>query len=320
MFKAKYGYDYSESVMNDYKLVGDINFLNDEFEIQIANGFKTKYYSLSKELLAKKSSTIDLQQYLTREFLDFKYSEPLVMLDPDVTMADYESMDEFYKAFAQKYSDDEKEIEKVKLVFSEKLSDNNFDYFMEYVTKTIIGMSKSPEHVACYFRELYKEVKREFKVDDIEEKFNNKMQDELVKHGMDEAIDLYLNSDIEFDNYWIVEPNNAVLPEEYNRIEKTENYVLTDSGYLVVKTQENEDFWNAKYGEETIYLTEVTYKEDIEYYSEMFDSSEGNYYSAHIYSDLNIDTIDEDKINVYVSHIEKTQALGTQVLEPQKTN
>lgn len=324
MFKAKYGYDFSESVDGQLDKIYNANFLDAEITGSKSDGFKSQLYSIPKNLLASKASDFDYSKYIVGENYDFKYSEALNFLVSVSEVEKYNSWDEFCSAFAEKYSSDEEEFNKVKSVFTQELCDDNFDYYMGYALDKVSKTNYSSEFTTCYIRELYNILKKDIEnkekfsekksVENFDEKFNKKIQQFLIQNNMQDVLNLYYNSDIKFVEFDSDCLHNCILPEEYMMNHKSDNYVLLDNGLLILKTSENEDIWSAKYGEEeNIYLEEVHDEQSIEMVNGYFASSNGKYYYTNLYSySLGGEEIEKEKINIYVYSVVKTEELQKQ--------
>ena len=324
MFKAKYGYDFSESVYDQLDKTRGANFLDAEITGIKSDGFKSQLYSIPKNLLASKASDFDYSKYIVGENYDFKYSEALNFLVSASEVEKYNSWDEFCSAFAEKYSSDEEEFNKVKSVFTQELCDDNFDYYMGYALDKVSKTNYSSEFTTCYIRELYNILKKDIEnkekfsekksVENFDEKFNKKIQQFLIQNNMQDVLNLYYNSDIKFVEFDSDCLHNCILPEEYMMNHKSDNYVLLDNGLLILKTSENEDIWSAKYGEEeNIYLEEVHDEQSIEMVNGYFASSNGKYYYTNLYSySFGSKEIEKEKINIYVYLVVKTEELQKQ--------
>ena len=303
MFKIKYGYDYSESVMSEQTFDG-INFLDEKLELTRTDGFVVKKYLIPKSLLSSKSSEFDYEKYLIEENKEFDYSGSLSILASQSEVENYTSWDEFCMAFASKYPSPEEELAKVKAVFTQKLCEGNFDHYMKYTLDKVLMMEQSPEFTACYIKKIRDIVKSEAgeSIENFEERFTTKTKEFLMQNNMEEVLNLYINSDIEFETFDYDDINNCILPEEYEMVHLTEDYMIMDDGLLVLRVSEGDTFWTAKYGEETLYLRETS-EEASEQYNEIFGSSEGKYY----YTYTGLDATEKEKISIFVSSTCKTQ-------------
>lgn len=308
MFKEKYGYDYSETVMSEHGLDTE-NFLQPTVELVKTDGFVVKYYKIPKELLTSKSSEFDYEKYLVKEEKEFNYSGSLSMLVSQSEVQKYSSWDEFCVAFASKYPSPEEELDKVKAVFTQKLCEENFGYYMKYALDKVLEMEQSPEFIACYIKKVRDVVKSEAgeSIENFDEKFTTKTNEFLIQNNMEEVFSFYNNSTIEFEKFSYYDMDSCVLPEEYEIIHSTDDYMIMEDGLLVLKVSEGDTLWDAKYGEdETLYLSELP-EEQCEKYNQIFGGSEGKYYYAYLHRELNTETIESDRINIYISSTCKTQ-------------
>lgn len=298
MFKAKYGYDFSESVMAKTKAKPQ-SFLEDDIFVRKETEIDTKFYKLPKECLAKKDSNFEYEKYSNGEYFNINYNYLLKILVSPEELRQYETIDEFIVDYAKKYPIAENELNQIKTIFTEGLTEDNINCYIMHVLDRMLTENKSPEYIACYLKLIYKSVKDSSDISNIKEKFDEKLNKALEKNDMHEVADLYHNSDICFKNEDAYYLDELVMPEEYRKIEKTGNYIITETGVLILNVSSDESYWNSNYGDQKIHLEEPDSSIAI-YCKEKFDYQDGKYYYANLHKDLNTSEIDTEKVEIYV--------------------
>lgn len=275
MFKQKYDYNFSETVLENMILkykrnpCNSMNFLEHVHELIS----EEKTYLVPKNVLLMKKDEIDLELYIQP-----KYSAAHMLLAPKVEEVFRKQYSwEDVCSYVSNGKIDEETYNKIKSVFSDSINNENFDSYMELLTDKITNLNSSPEFLACYIKTVLEYLDSK-KVDDLENRFNQTIVQQLESNGLIEALDLYQNSTIEFKEFNLQNYEDYKIIDEYYKLYESKDFFLTEEGEIILRTKKEDEIWDGYSNGERLDFLEM-YDFEMPMYN-IFDSSDYNYYKT----------------------------------------
>lgn len=303
MFKAKYGYDFKESLI--YNNIGftnpeliRYNFLNDKMGIVMKKGGFQYYIGCDIKDCTKNINDTEYMNKVSYKFFDGNYNSFMSIIIEKDELLKYNSMDDFYKDYSNKYSFIDDVEDKLKFIFSGfTINEENINKFMDFFVPYVLSKNLSPKETAAYFRtsssylNVYEHDENFY--NHMKPKLNNiknmytKSLNERLKGINDEVFDYYNNTTISYIRF---EPNdieNNILSNSYYRLEETDNYRIDlENRMITLRVDEDTIPYETKYDDSYISF----HKENL--------NSNDNIYIYEM-SDKVYDNFDKSKLEIY---------------------
>jgi len=300
MFKLKYGYDFSESLLGTMPFDNDVHFLLDKF---ICNRYRENdlivgYYNFSKKDLATKECEINYSEKLIDEYFTeimFDYNS-ILLLDPNFrkNFMALGSLD-LYCSSIMDNEISKGELQIAKTMFSIGINEHNLKYYTLGLVNNMLAMEEwTAEFMACYLREA-----ESLLAHNLENTFTSTVVDLLRENGREDIVDLYTKTTLHFKEVDYNFPKRNVIDEEYFKLRQTNNYII-DNNKIVLKLDVDEySVYEGIYNGDYLFFQQVN-ENDCKKYDMIFDDDNGRYCYSDIYNvqgDIDTDAI---KIEVCV--------------------